>query len=109
MKKRNSAIVVFGIHILLLMLAVLLAILYVSGGLRGSLLLDMETAIYIVLLAVNIPLSVGCLIMAAKKRFSKKVTGWIVALSILNILVSLLLWAVMLLILGVFALTWAQK
>ena len=109
MKKRHSAIVVFGIHILLLMLAVLLAILYVSGGLRGSLLLDLETAIYIVLLAVNIPLSVVCLIMAAKKRFSKKVTGWIVALSILNILVSLLLWAVTLLILGMFALTWAQK
>ena len=109
MKKRHSAIVVFGIHILLLMLAVLLAILYVSGGLRGSLLLDLETAIYVVLLAVNIPLSVVCLIMAAKKCFSKKVTGWIVALSILNILVSLLLWAVTLLILGVFALTWAQK
>ena len=108
MKKRHSSIVVLGIHILLLMLAVLLAILYVSGGLRGSLLLDMETAIYIVLLAVNIPLSVGCLILAANKRFSKGMTAWIVTLSVVNILISLLVWAVVLLIGGMIALTFKQ-
>ena len=109
MKKRHSSIVVLGIHILLLMLAVLLAILYVSGGLRGSLLLDMETAIYIVLLAVNIPLSVVCLILAAKKRFSKGITVWIVTLSVVNILISLLVWAAVLLIGGMIALAFIKK
>jgi hypothetical protein len=109
MKKQHSSIVVLGIHILLLMLAVLLAVLNISGGMRGSLLLDMETAIYIVLLAVNIPLSVVCLILAAKKRFSKGITAWIVTLSVVNILISLLVWAAVLLVGGMIALAFMQK
>ena len=109
MKTQRSTIVALGIHILLLMLAVLLVILYVSGGMRGSLLLDLETAIYIVLLAVNIPLSVVCLILAAKKRFSKGITAWIVTLSVVNILISLLVGAAVLLVGGMIALVFMQK
>lgn len=109
MKKQHSSIVVLGIHILLLMLAVLLAVLNISGGMRGSLLLDMETAIYIVLLAVNIPVSVVCLVLAAKKRFSKGITIWIVTLSVVNILISLLVWAAVLLIGGMIALAFIKK
>ena len=92
-----------------LLCAAVLVVMYSTGGMRSSFLLDLETVIFGVLLVVNIPLSVVSLVMTVKKRFSKKVTGWVVALSIINILISLVLWAVVLLIFGVFALTWVQN
>ena len=99
MKTQRSTIVVLGIHILLLLLAVLQAAGLLVGIEKSVWMMDAETVTYFILMFVSPLMTVVSLVMTAKGCFEKNAALPIVILSVLNLLISIIVWVLVVLVL----------